>query len=192
MKLLANGNKKLKNMLVYSHTPIKGCLDCSSCASTCYAVKSYRQYPNVKTAWDRNLDFAKNDLSTMASHLYKQLKHTRQKVVRIHSSGDFISQAYVDMWADLIETFSHIKFYTYSKSTHRFDFSKLESLSNFNMVNSILPDGNKNYGSLEYCKEAQRNFNSFICPATVKDSKVTCNNGCDYCIHSKNVVFIEH
>ena len=192
MKLLVNGNKKLKNMLVYSHTPIKGCLDCSSCASTCYAVKSYRQYPNVKTAWDRNLDFAKNDVDTMAVHLYKQLKHTKQRVVRIHSSGDFISQAYVDMWCDLIETFSHIKFYTYSKSTERFDFSRINSLPNFNLVNSILPNGAKNYGSLEYCNEAKTNFNSFICPATIKGSDVKCNEGCDYCVHSKNVVFIQH
>ena len=192
MKLLVNGNKKLKNMLVYSHTPIKGCLDCSSCASTCYAVKSYRQYPNVKTAWDRNLDFAKNDVDTMAVHLYKQLKNTKQKVVRIHSSGDFISQAYVDMWADLVETFSHIKFDTYSKSTERFDFSRINSLPNFNLVNSILPNGAKNYGSLEYCNEAKDKFNSFICPATQKGSKVTCNDGCDYCVHSKNVVFIQH
>ena len=191
MKILQNGNAKLKNMLVYSHTPIKGCLDCSSCASTCYAVKSYRQYPNVKTAWDRNLDLVKNDLTTFKINIVKQLKHTRQKTVRIHSSGDFISQDYVDAWAEIAEAYPNINFYTYTKSMDRFNFKTILKLPNVNIINSILPNGNKNYGSLEYCEEAKNNFNSFICPATT-NKNVKCGQECSYCVTDNNVVFVEH
>lgn len=191
MKILQNGNAKLKNMLVYSHTPVKGCLDCSSCADSCYAIKSYRQYPNVKKAWDRNLEMVRNDLSMFKVSIVKQLKNTRQRTVRIHSSGDFISQEYIEAWAEIAAAYPHINFYTYTKSEHRFDFSALSKLSNVNIISSILPNGNKNYGSLEYCTEAAAAYGSFICPATTQKG-IKCGEHCDYCVSNKNVVFVEH
>lgn len=189
--ILKNGNKKLKNMLVYSHAPIKGCLDCSSCASTCYAVKSYKQYPNVKSAWDRNLKLVKNNLDVFKVQITKELVKTRKKTVRIHSSGDFISQAYIEAWAEIAEGFPEISFYTYTKSMGRFDFTSLKNLSNVNIIDSFLPNGLKNYGSLEYCLEAEKKYDSFICPATL-DKNVKCGEGCNYCVQNNNVVFLEH
>lgn len=186
-----NGNSKLKNMLVYSHAPVKGCLDCSSCASSCYAVKSYRQYPSVKSAWDRNLDMVRNDLSTFKLHIVKQLRTTRKRVVRIHSSGDFISQEYIEAWAEIAEAYPNIRFYTYTKSRGRFNFGSLDRLPNVNIIDSMLPNGKRNFGSLEYCFEAQNNYGSFICPATTQKG-VKCGETCDYCVTNSNVVFVEH
>lgn len=191
MKLLQNGNAKLKNMLVYSHTPVKGCLDCSSCASTCYAIKSYRQYPNVKTAWDRNLDLIQNDLSSFAIAIYNQLKTTKKRVVRIHASGDFISQEQINVWCDIAKEFPKIKFYGYSKSFKRLDLTRLNSLPNVNIIDSFI-DGILNYGDAAHVSNLVSNHGCFLCPATLKNSVVTCGDGCDYCVSNNRVVFLQH
>ena len=190
-KILQNGNSKLKNMLVYSHTPIKGCLDCSTCFSTCYAVKSYKQYPSVKKAWDRNLDLARNDISEFITKTTLELLKTKKSVVRIHSSGDFISQEYVEAWYLIAREFPLIQFYTYTKSYNRFDFSNLESLSNVNIILSFIGD-KLNYGDFAHCNDLVTNHGAFLCPSTNRGEGVTCGNGCDYCFTNKNVCFLIH
>lgn len=184
------GNSKLKNMLVYSHTPIKGCLDCSECASTCYAVKSYRQYPTVKTAWDRNLNMVKNDLETFVARITVQLLRAKEKTVRIHASGDFISQEYVNAWQEIAEGFPEINFYTYTKSLKRWDYEGILALPNVNIIDSFI-DGKLNYGSIEHVEDLVENHEAFLCPATV-DKTVKCGEGCNYCVKGDKVCFLQH
>lgn len=190
IKILQKGNAKLKNMLVYSHSPIKGCLDCESCASSCYAVKSYRQYPNVKTAWDRNLKLVRDDLTTFKVSIVNQLLKTKEKVVRIHASGDFISQDYIDAWREIAEAFPEIKFYAYTKSLSRFDYKAIIKLKNVNIIDSFI-DGKLNYGDDAHIADLITNHNAFLCPATV-DKTVKCGESCDYCVHSNRVCFRQH
>ena len=190
INILQPGNAKLKNMLVYSHTPIKGCLDCSSCADTCYAVKSYKQYPNVRTAWDRNLDMIKNDIESFKVNITLQLLKTRKSVVRIHASGDFISQDYVNAWYEIAKEFKDINFYTYTKSLDRFDFTELNSLSNVNIIDSFI-DGKLNYGDDNHVQDLIDNHGAFLCPATV-DKTVKCGEGCNYCVTENRVCFKQH
>lgn len=188
--ILKKGNAKLKNMLVYSHSPVKGCLDCSECASTCYAVKSYRQYPNVKTAWDRNLKMVKEDLNTFKVRIAVQLLRAKEKVVRIHASGDFISQEYVEAWAEIARDFPEINFYAYTKSLDRWDYSSLTALQNVNIIDSFI-DGMLNYGDKAHVEKLVTEKGAFLCPATV-DKSVKCGQECDYCVKGDRVCFLQH
>ena len=116
-------------------------------------------------------------------------------MVRIHSSGDFFAQIYINKWAELIARFPNVKFYAYTKVDNLFDFSKIESLENFNLIRSILPDGSKNYGPEEEIKEKANKFHFPICPyrKNMDAAKMPhCGGTCDICLSHKIVGFVEH
>lgn len=147
---MAQGNSKLdKSILIFDLLAIVSCLNCKSCKNTCYALKSQKQYVNVLLKRTLNTYLAKHELNILYSAICNQLSHTKKHIVRIHSSGDFLSQAYIDMWANIAHEFTNVRFYTYTKVNHIFDFSAFESLNNANIVHSILPDNSINYGSLD-------------------------------------------
>ena len=112
-KRLTRGNVKVKAWL-FSLPPIKSCINCSECASSCYATKSYRQYPSVKALWNSNFDLVKNDMFKLYDDLDRQLnsisKRSKLKIVRIHQSGDFYNQTYVNMWFDLVSKYPDVTF----------------------------------------------------------------------------------
>ena len=187
---LTNGNKKVKALL-FSLPPIQSCMNHASCASTCYAVKAYKQYPSVKSLWDSNLEVARHNLWVLYDELRDQLLRTKQTIVRIHQSGDFISDAYIGMWVKLAEEFKHITFYGYTKVEKLLDISRLDALPNVNILRSMI-DGNRNYGSMDYVSELSHKYNAEVCPATV-GQEVKCGESCFKCmVPSTKVVFVQH
>lgn len=58
------------------------------------------------------------------------------KVFRIHESGDFYNQKYLDKWISIAKTFPNTVFYAYTKSD-RLDFSQLPG--NFKIMISYDP-----------------------------------------------------
>lgn len=191
-KRLTNNNKKVKALL-FSMPPVESCLNHKSCASTCYAIKAYRQYPPTKALWDNNLDLAKNDLESLHRDLMQQLKHTRQKTVRIHQSGDFISQDYINVWAMVASSYPNISFYGYTKVDHILDLSILDMLPNVNIIRSMI-NGKRNYGSLNYVTKLSQDTGAIICPATMKGGDdIKCGLHCFECMDPKTkVVFVQH
>lgn len=85
------------------------------CAAKCYANKAYRAYPSTKTAWNKNFELAKTDLDGVEAQLTAYLKKYKKTLFRIHVSGDFFSQAYLDMWKRIAETYPAIRFLAYTK-----------------------------------------------------------------------------
>ncbi len=122
MKLtMTSGNSKLpRSTLNFSLPPIQACPGCTTgCAKHCYCLKAYKQYPNVKTAWDGNLNIIKNDLDLFKKESLLKIKKGRTtKQVRIHTSGDFINQEYLNSWIDVSKEQKNKIFYAYTKSTH--------------------------------------------------------------------------
>jgi len=192
-KRLTIGNNKLsKNMFIFDLPAVKSCLNSKDCASSCYALKAEKQYKYSALFRATNFDMVKNNIELLRSLLIDQLKKSNKKIVRIHSSGDFYNQEYIDMWHDVISMFPNIKFYTYTKVENILNFSEILENSNFNLINSLI-DGKLNYGSLDYCNSMVKKYNSFICPATIKSNKkVICGENCNYCVSNKNVVFVQH
>lgn len=73
----------------------------------CYAASAER-FPGVRNMRWNNFTFASNG---GVPELPKKAEH-----VRIHSSGDFFSQKYFDMWLQLCRDNPDVEFWAYTKS----------------------------------------------------------------------------
>ncbi len=159
------GNSKLsRDVLIFDTLAVYTCGNCADCANRCYAVKAQKAYP---TCWDKravNTYLAAHNIALLRHLLVLQLATSNKPYVRIHASGEFFSQRYVDMWTDIAMLFPHIKFYYYTKMHGLLDFSRLESLPNVNAVKSILPDGSVNFGGYEYVEQKAAQFGIPVCP----------------------------
>jgi hypothetical protein len=113
---ISPGNKKLKNIASFSLPPVASCLNHKHCASKCYALKAFRAYPNVKKAYSRNFDIVKSDLKDFENQMEKFLSNYEKKYFRIHVSGDFFSQEYLNSWIILASKFKKIRFKAFTKS----------------------------------------------------------------------------
>lgn len=193
-KRLTNKNKKVKAWL-FSLPPIKSCLNSSNCQSTCYAAKAYRQYKRTRELWDNNFDMARYNIFRLYDELVEQLRkieNSKMKVVRIHQSGDFFSQDYINMWCTIAREFPSIQFYGYTKVSHMLDIKTLNNFDNVNIIDSMI-DNKLNYGSLSYVEGLNKEYGTFICPASRKDlGDIMCGRECSYCFTKDNVAFIQH
>lgn len=187
-KLLKHGNAKLHNTLVFSLPANKEV--CGRECPGCYAIKFQKLYPNVLPYRQRSLvaskqpDFVQRITSDIAS-FRKPFSY-----LRIHESGEFYSQSYIDSWHTIASSHPSITFYTYTKRLADFDFSKLQALPNFVLINSL------HFGGLNYGKTPPPG--AFVCPATVKATKSTtqCGKTCTFCMQkqaqSDSVYFMQH
>jgi len=186
-KRLTNGNEKLHRVLVFDLPAILSCPNCKDCKKTCYAVQAQKQYADCRVFRNTNFYFATFETEKLQSLIVDQLKKAKINVVRIHSSGDFFSQKYIDMWTAIMKQFPNKKFYAYTKVEKLFKFKKL---FNFNLITSFI-NGKLNYGNIEYCNELKKRYNAFICPCGI-DKNVKCGIDCNYCVTNKNVCFLQH
>ena len=190
------GNTKLGTIPQFNLTPVKSCLNCSECKKYCYALKSYRQYPGTKTAWDKNLYVCSNDLDTFKHEMRDFLSVYRPQYFRLHSAGDFFNQEYLNAWIRIIRDYPNTTFLAYTKS---YDYLKFNDIpSNFKLFFSIEPNSEmpkeKSYNVKHaYIESDNRIKNAFVCPATTGGhTKMTCDK-CLRCFKgNKNVVFNLH
>ena len=86
------------------------------CRKFCYAVKSETAYPTVLPSRQKHFeeskqaDFVERVVFTIESYLMRpSYKNAKKIVVRIHESGDFYNQMYVNKWFEIAEHFKKIK-----------------------------------------------------------------------------------
>ncbi len=196
LERMTKGNTKLAGALTFSLPPIKSCLNCSSCKHTCYARKAYKAYPSCKNAWDLNFELAKNHLDLLETLLTAQIQEEYDKrpaqnplVVRIHVSGDFFSQEYLDMWARIADRFPMVYFWGYTKVRDMFSFVRVPW--NMNIINSFIAGDMLNYGPEEYVDQLCEQYGAFKCPATT-NGPILCMRDCKYCLTGTSPVFVQH
>lgn len=189
---LCYGNSKLyKDIAIFDLLAVSSCANHHLCANTCYAKRAQIQYPAV---WNKRLIhtyLALYNTPLLYNLIKTQLNKNKKNYIRIHSSGDFITNNYTEMWIKLANTFTTTKFYFYTKIKNNYYVDELASLPNVNRVDSILPDGSINYGSKEYVKIKSKILNIPICP-TNSDKYVVCGKTCFYCMNNKYVLFERH
>ena len=171
MTLLKYGNAKLNNTLVFN-LPASNEV-CGRICKNCYAIKAQRIYPNVLPYRTRMLEYSQqpNFVSTIINDINSCTKPF--KYIRIHESGDFYSQDYINSWIDIASSFPQYTFYAYTKRLNEFDFSSFKSLPNVVLINSL------HFGKLNYGKPGSEPVVAFVCPAT----KLTrCGIECVYCM----------
>jgi len=193
---LVIGNSKLDKILIFDLPAGDilnngSCHNCKSCVSTCYALPQQIQYPNTMVFRLVNLYLLKHHELRLKTLIKQQIKKSKYKTLRIHSSGDFYSQSEIDMWDSIVSENSDLNFYAYTKVDKMFSFETIESRKNFNLIRSIIEEKYLNYGSMDYIKRIAEKVDGFICPATTgKDIK--CNRECSYCVTGDKALFLIH
>jgi hypothetical protein len=118
---ISPGNSKLGRIPNTSVIPVSDCKDGVPCKDKCYALKAWKQYPNVRSAWTNNSKLWRDDPYEARSSVIRQLKRMKKvKYFRIHVAGDFINQTHLDVWSSIARRFPAIKFRAFTK---RFDLN---------------------------------------------------------------------
>lgn len=193
---ISNGNSKIGHVPNCSLTPGRSCsaMACKTCLKEgCYACKSYRQYPNVRAAWDENTNMALTDLMVLKAELMEYFGSlSAPRYFRVHVGGDFITAAYAKMWADIARANPHTNFLAYTKQ-----FDNIRGINfpeNFSLVLSDwqgceIPEDLQKLYPVAYCVPtvADAHADTFMCPGN-------CDK-CGKCWHLKadeSVTFIKH
>lgn len=91
------------------------CPGALACRAVCYAKQGGYLWPDAIASRDRNM--ASTLLPNFAALAIADLKRKRSmNVVRIHDSGDFYNQEYLDKWADIARALPEKIFYAYTKT----------------------------------------------------------------------------
>lgn len=194
---ISKGNIKIGNCYNMSLTPLKTCsaAACMTCGKkgNCYALKSYIQYPGVRTAWDDNTDLAINNLVQMETDLRKHFAKHSTGYFRLHVAGDFVTVEYAQMWARIAADFPNVKFLAFTK---QFDnVREIEFPSNFSLVLSA-------WKGLEIPADLQAKYMTAYCVEPedeIPEHCIECPGSCENCmscwdLHKTgwNVAFHKH
>lgn len=183
--VVGKGNTKTHDsILIFNLPAIKTCPNCSQCASSCYAMKAERNYPSVRGSRQSNWDSSKRPC--FVPRMVELINRSGLKVVRVHESGDFYSQEYADKWSRIAALCPNVKFFAYTKSPYR------PVGSNWNIVESILPDGSINFGPRALITQKAKQYRAKICPYGIAKKAHTCGLHCTACQTHKYVVFVQH
>lgn len=110
------------------------CPKAGACATLCYARQGRYILPNVAKAREFNLDIVRNRLPEFVELASTDLQKIKNSTVRVHDSGDFFSQAYMDAWFTIAKSFPEKKFYAYTKSLH---LDRKNQPKNFQIIQSV-------------------------------------------------------
>ena len=188
---MSRGNMKVKaNMFnLPSRTTCKKDL---ACHGYCYAKKAEIQYPATKIARARNYIASQNP--TFTADIIEILKTRRNKVVRVHESGDFYSIDYIRRWYLIAKMLPNYTFYAYTKREDLFSqIPPRWKPANFTLIYSL--DGIDAKGELPpgFDKLARVSSTETTCPAQT-DKEVKCVEHCSLCYdsHVEEIVFLKH
>lgn len=115
-KYLVQGNEKLgSGIFAFNITPGLTCPGATdACSKVCYARRYMRQYENAKTASDQR--YTASQLPEFVDGMTAEIHQRGATVVRVHSSGDFYSNAYINDWIKIVKACPQTAFYTYTRS----------------------------------------------------------------------------
>ena len=91
------------------------------CEKFCYAKKAEVCYKGVVISRDNNFRLSKKRNFTI--EMCKIIARKKGKYIRIHESGDFYNQKYLNKWIEICKIFPNKKFLAYTQS-YDLDFSK--------------------------------------------------------------------
>jgi hypothetical protein len=119
----------------------------------CYADKAEVLRPNVRLSRARNTFLAMHS-QEFEEMVIKELTHLQAqgvRKVRVHESGDFFNQKYLDTWVGIVKQFPDMRFLAYTRS-FQLNWAEAKKLKNFIILWSIdktttlpVPKGNRVY-----------------------------------------------
>ena len=194
MKLLAKGNSKLDKGVATWNIPA-GKKVCGRECEGCYAFKEQKRWASVRKGREDRYELSQCD--NFVELMNNELSKHKGKYVRVHSSGEFYSQEYVNKWVQIAKSNPDKVFYAYTKR-EEFDYSELKKCDNFVLHKSFVSVSGKrylNYGnSAEMAKIAEKT-GGFVCPLAT-DRTGQCGSTCTWCMEKENedtpILFEQH
>jgi hypothetical protein len=115
-RLFVRGNHKVgKGVLVWNLPVFDTCPGKTpSCEAVCYADRGNSRWPATKRRHAKNLQAAEAD--NFVEKVIAEIRKRGASLVRIHSSGDFFSAAYVARWVAVAEATPGVTFWCYTRS----------------------------------------------------------------------------
>ncbi len=188
---ISKGNMKVKAN-IFSLPNKTTCKLGLECHDYCYASKAAMMYEATRAARARN--YVASQSPTFTADVIEILKTRRNKVVRVHESGDFYSIDYIRRWYLIAKMLPNYTFYAYTKRDDL--FSQIPphwKPENFTLIYSLdgidaegeLPDG--------FDKLARVSSTDTTCPAQM-DKEVKCVEHYSLCYdsHVEEIVFLKH
>lgn len=205
--VLINGNAKLgKGVWTFSTLAGTVCYSANvngkemhvngTCACDCigcYAKTGFFRMNSTINSLAVKTVLAREHVDFLKRAILAQIEADKIETIRIHASGDFVSDEYAQMWLEIAREKASVKFWTYTKiAKYESLFSTLE---NANIVKSIIPNVGLNYGHIDYVKSTFEKLESagkavHICKCGI-DKNQHCTN-CKGCATNEYVLFVEH
>lgn len=144
-----------------SNTGLKTCPNAGACAKGCYALAGAYRFSNVAQAFERRL--AATQVDAFVDQMLADIDKQRAERIRIHDSGDFYNEEYLDRWLRIMQARPEVEFYAYTKMVSLFKKRAKDLPKNFTVIYSFggtedrLIDVTKDRHSLVFESELQLN-----------------------------------
>ena len=113
---ISEGNSKMGRVAHINLPPVRTCDHNLPCyMGVCYAKKAYRQYPNVREAWDANWDMAENHRDDYFRQINEYLERRKPALFRWHSAGDIPDEDYLHRMFLIARYHKDVKFLVFTK-----------------------------------------------------------------------------
>lgn len=181
------GNIKLgKAVINISLPPVLSCQNGIPCYKDCYALKAYRQYPNTRKAWNRNLKLYLTNADEYFTQINSRLERVGKESYRFrwHVGGDILDIRYLTGMIGIAVNNPKGQFLAYTKNYGLFaDIEKSELPSNFALYASVWP----NYAFPEFIRKGGHKIawldNDQIENRVIKEKVFLCSASCQECYH---------
>ncbi len=188
MKYLLNTNSKLKkeNIFKFSLPVLKTCPQALRCIDFCYGLQGH--YVTFKESIDKahNNNFCLTKHKLFEQILVAEIHKRKIKTIRLHDTGDFYSQAYLNKWSRIASFCNDTFFYAYTKSLN-LNFDDFLSLPNTKIIQSF---GGKLDKLIDKRKPHCIVFNSK--DHLLYDNYVDCSNSDLLAVKSKRIGLVLH
>jgi hypothetical protein len=141
MLKLSVGNSKLNKTSAKAGYRVVGfglpavdtCPGASACKGICFATQGTYRFRGVRAVRSGNWEASQSP--TFVSDMIAAIRRRRSRnTVRVHDSGDFYNQEYLDSWFTIARALPQVRFYAYTKSLH---LSFAGKPDNFQIVQSL-------------------------------------------------------
>ena len=145
---ISKGNKKMS----FATWSLPAQVTCPNrtelCSKSCYAMKAQRMYSSVRSSRQLNFEDSKSEsfVHDMVAAIAKNPAVKKFGVLRIHESGDFYNQTYLNKWILICKALPSVMFLAFTKSL--LDYS--DCPDNMQIVYSVWQDSDvKEYQNLK-------------------------------------------
>jgi len=134
-KTSKENNKRVFNFGISAYKTSTGKVTCpfaKDCVKFCYAQKGAYNFGNVKPLYEQRYNLTKSNVFIKA--INESIKAKKVDILRIHDSGDFYSNQYINKWLTIAKENKKVIFYAYTKSIPLFE--KINLPQNFIVIYS--------------------------------------------------------